>query len=139
MKGVLLVTALVLLCSCGSFSSYSKYNNIQSCGGYMCINNDSLNLKFTSFGAFKIANNKKEFRKLQLKRNLEFKNIIFFGNSSTIETEYYLLLNNKIRKENFIYNDTVIDGRKITVAIRSAGKSLPSNQEFLLNGIQKLK
>lgn len=76
---------------------------------------------------------------MKLKGNLEFKNIIFFGTSSTIETDYYLLLNNKKRKENFVYRDTIIDGRKITVAVKSAEKSAPSNQEFLLNGIRKLK
>lgn len=139
MKGISVIILLALSCSCTSFSKYSKFNSIQSCGGYICINNDSLNIKFTSFGAFKIANSKREFRNLKLKGNLEFKNIIFFGTSSTIETDYYLLLNNKKRKENFVYRDTIIDGRKITVAVKSAEKSAPSNQEFLLNGIRKLK
>ncbi|MFD2545599.1 hypothetical protein [Kaistella montana] len=74
-----------------------------------------------------------------MKRNLEFKNIILFGTSSTIETDYYLLLNNKIKKNDFIYRDTIIDDRKITIAIKSGEKSSPSNLEFLLNSIQKLK
>ncbi len=108
-------------------------------GGYICINNDSLNIKFPSFGAFKIANSKREFRNLNFKGNLEFKNIIFFGTSSTIETEYYLLLNNREKKENFVFRDTIIGGRKITVAVKSGKKSAPSNQEFLLNGVRKLK
>lgn len=139
MKGISVIIFLALICSCTSFSKYSKFNRIQSCGGYICINNDSLNIKFPSFGAFKVANSKKEFRKFQLKRNLEFKNIILFGTSSTIETDYYLLLNNKIKKNNFIYRDTIIDDRKITIAIKSGEKSSPSNLEFLLNSIQKLK
>ena len=139
MKSILIIIVLILLCSCNSFSKFSKYNSTQSCGGYVCISNDSLNIKFTSFGAFKVANSKKEFRKFQLKRNLEFKNIILFGTSSTIETDYYLLLNNKIKKNNFIYRDTIIDDRKITIAIKSGEKSSHSNLEFLLNSIQKLK
>lgn len=139
MKGISVIIFLALICSCTSFSKYSKFNRIQSCGGYICINNDSLNIKFPSFGAFKIANSKREFRNLNFKGNLEFKNIIFFGTPSTIETDYYLLLNNKIKKNNFIYRDTIIDDRKITIAIKSGEKSSPSNLEFLLNSIQKLK
>lgn len=139
MKSILIIIVLILLCSCNSFSKFSKYNSTQSCGGYVCISNDSLNIKFTSFGAFKIANSKREFRNLNFKGNLEFKNIIFFGTSSTIETEYYLLLNNRKKKENFVFRDTIIGGRKITVAVKSGKKSAPSNQEFLLNGVRKLK
>ena len=139
MKGISVIIFLALICSCTSFSKYSKFNRIQSCGGYICINNDSLNIKFPSFGAFKIANSKREFRNLNFKGNLEFKNIIFFGTSSTIETEYYLLLNNREKKENFVFRDTIIGGRKITVALKSGKKSAPSNQEFLLNGVRKLK
>lgn len=139
MKGISVIILLALFCSCTSFSKYSKFNRIQNCGGYICINNDSLNIRFTSFGAFKIANNKREFRNLNFKGNLEFKNIIVFGTSSTIETEYYLLLDNRKKKENFVFRDIIIGGRKITVAVKSGKKSAQSNQEFLLNGVRKLK
>ena len=119
--------------SCSTFSKYSPYNKVESCvDGYYCMVNDSLQLKYESLGGFHYANNLKEYRKMKIKNKPKFKNIIVYGKSNILETDYYLILNNKIYPKNFYFKDTIINKQKITIALNS-NRNGTYNKNFLLN------
>lgn len=119
--------------SCTPFSKYSKFNKTQNCyEAYVCISNDSLQLKYQSFGGFKFANDKKAYKNLQKGKKSPFKNIIIYGWSNNLNGDYYLLLDNERHPENYQYKDTIIQNRKITIAL-SNSVTYKTNTDFLLN------
>lgn len=131
---ILKFVILLFFMSCTTFSPYSKLNKIDGCTGeaYMCIINDSLNLKYKSFGGFKFANNLKEYKKMKVKDEPNFKNIIAYGKSDVLKGDYYLILNNEKYPQNFNYKDTIITGKKITIALNKI-IDYKQNRDFLLN------
>lgn len=137
------IILLILICfcfgSCTSFSKYSKFNKVQNCGEnniYVCITNDSLKVKYQSFGGFDFANDSKAYKKLKDGEKPKFKNILLYGQSKIINTEYYLLIDNKEKKDGFVYKDTIINKTPITVAVNDSSNKI--NKEFLLKGLQDL-
>ena len=129
----LIVVLFFTIISCTTFSKYSPYNKVESCvEGYYCIVNDSLQLKYETLGGFNFANNLKDYRKFTFKNKPKFKNVIVYGKSNILETDYYLLLNNKIYPKNFYFKDTVINNQKITIAL-SSNMNGTYNKDFLLN------
>lgn len=119
--------------SCTTFSRYSPHNKMESCvEGYYCIVNDSLHLKYETLGGFYFANNLKEYRKIKVKNRPKFKNIIFYGKSNILDTNYYLILNNEIYPKNFYFKETVINNKKITIAL-SSNTNGTYNKDFILN------
>lgn len=129
---ILVIFLFLSLFSCTTFSEYSKFNELESCGETLCINNAPLNLQYKTFGAFRFANNKGEYRKMKVRVKPNFKNIITYGRSATLKGDYYLLLNNEKFPDEFQYKDTIINNRKITIAL-SKKINLKSNTDFLLN------
>lgn len=129
---IITVFTCIMLASCTTFSKYSKYNVGSNCDAskYYCIKNDSLNLNYKTFGGFKIANNLQEYRKLKGKNAPHFKDIIFYAKSDILKGGYYLLLDNNKKRNGFKYKDTVINSKKITIAMDNA---LDYNSKFILN------
>ena len=134
---VLLIVVFFSVCSCTSFSKYSKFNKVQNCGEdqiFLCITNDSLKIKYQSFGGFDFANNSKEYKKLKVGKKPKFKNILLYGKSKIINTEYYILIDNKEKQPGFVYQDTIINKFPISVAVNESSNKI--NKEFLLKGLQ---
>ena len=129
---IVLIALCFSLFSCTTFSEYAKFNKVKSCGETLCINNAPLNLQYKTFGGFRFANNRTEFRKMKVKVKPHFKNVITYGRSEILKGDYYLLLNNEKYPNKFQYKDTIIDNRKITIAL-SKKINLKSNTDFLLN------
>lgn len=132
MKILILIIPL-LFSSCTTFSTYSQFNK-ERCRdqAYYCVVNDSLGLEYKSFGGFKFANSVKEYRKMKVKNKPRFKNIIAYGKSTILKGDYYLILDNKKYPEDFIYRDTIINGKKITIALNK-NIHYQSNVDFLLD------
>ena len=133
-----LIVVVFSVCSCTSFNKYSKFNKIQNCGEdniFLCIINDSLKIKYQSFGGFDFANNSKDYKKLQVQKKPKFKNILLYGQSKIINTEYYILIDNKEKKAGFVYKDTIINKIPITIAVNDFSNKI--NKEFLLQGLQQ--
>ncbi|KFC24252.1 hypothetical protein [Chryseobacterium sp. FH1] len=135
--GVILVI-IICLCfnSCTSFNKYSKFNKVQNCGEdniFLCITNDGLKIKYQSFGGFDFAKNSKEYKKLKVGKKRKFKNILLYGQSKIINTEYYILIDNKEKKTGFVYKDTIINKIPISVAVNDSSNKI--NKEFLLKGL----
>ena len=130
----LIVLVLMSCASCTTFSKYSKFNKVEQCEdkSYRCIINDSLSLNYKSFGGFKFANNSAEYRKMRVKKKPFFKNVIIYGRSNVLNGDYYLIQNLKRFPNNFNYKDTLINNRKITIAL-SKTIDYKSNKDFLLN------
>ena len=130
----LIVLVLMSFASCTTFSKYSKFNKVEQCEykSYRCIINDSLSLHYKSFGGFKFANNTAEYRKMRVKKKPFFKNVIIYGRSNVLNGDYYLIQNLKRFPNNFNYKDTLINNRKITIAL-SKTIDYKSNKDFLLN------
>ena len=123
--------------SCTAFNQYSKFNKVQNCGEdniFLCITNDSLKIKYQSFGGFDFANNSKEYKKLKVGKKPKFKNILLYGKSKVIDTDYYILIDNKEKMPGFVYKDTIINNVPITVAVSDSSNKI--NKEFLLKGLQ---
>ncbi|MNK17823.1 hypothetical protein D3C87_360200 [compost metagenome] len=133
-----LIVVVFSVCSCTSFNKYSKFNKIQNCGEdniFLCIINDSLKIKYQSFGGFDFANNSKDYKKLQVQKKLKFKNILLYGQSKIINTEYYILIDNKEKRAGFVYKDTIINKIPITIAVNDSSNKV--NKEFQLQGLQQ--
>lgn len=130
----LIVLVLMSFASGTTFSKYSKFNKVEQCEdkSYRCIINDSLSLHYKSFGGFKFANNTAEYRKMRVKKKPFFKNVIIYGRSNVLNGDYYLIQNLKRFPNNFNYKDTLINNRKITIAL-SKTIDYKSNKDFLLN------
>lgn len=126
--------SLLSIISCTSFSNYSKFNEIVKCEdpSYICTLNQPLNLQYKSFGGFHFANNYAEYRKMKVMKKPKFKNIILYGRSNVLHGDYYLILENKKYPQNYFYRDTIIDNRKITIALNKTIDYKP-NKDFLLN------
>lgn len=138
-SGIALILLLAIV-SCTTFSKYSKYSQIGNCLGeksYICINNDSLNIKYRSFGGFRFAKNNKEYKKLDRTIKPNFKNVLIYGNSKIINTEYYILINERKNNPQFIYKDTIIN--KISVSIAISKTTNVNNLKFLLEGFNHLE
>ena len=129
-----LFTVFLLSCiSCTGFSRFSQFNDTQNCfESYVCISNPQLGLKYQSYGGFKFASDLKTYRKLKKDKRPHFRNIIIYGSSENLSGDYYLLLDNKKYPGNYRYKDTVIAGRKITIAL-SRSVDYKANTDFLLN------
>ena len=135
-----LILVVFSVCSCTSFNKYSKFNKIEACTeevneAYVCITNDSLKIKYVSFGGFDFANNSKDYKKLQVQKKPKFKNILLYGQSKIINTEYYILIDNKEKRAGFVYKDTIINKIPITIAVNDSSNKI--NKEFLLQGLQQ--
>lgn len=129
---------LFFSCTSNHFSEYSKYNTKSYCyedQQYLCISNDSLELKYVSFGGFKFASNEEEFKKLN-KKKPKFKNILLYGDDRYINTEYYVLTDIKKRKKGFVYSDSIIGKTHLTIAVSDSCHE--SNKKFLLKGLRNL-
>lgn len=139
MRVFIFISICFLLFSCrSSFSRYSDYSTVEICDHndvFVCINNDSLKLKYVSFGGFHFAKNDTEFKKLN-GRKPKFKNILIYGKSEIINSDYYLLIDSHRRKRGFIYKDSLIGKTLVTVALSYSCH--PSNQKVLLNGLKSL-
>lgn len=138
MKTSFFLLTLFLLIGCKtSFSHYSSYNAIENCNenetNYVCILNDSLKMKYVSFGGFRFAKNNLEFNKLNAKKP-KFKNIVIYGRSDIINTEYYILLDNHRKKKGFSYKDTIINSNHLTIAVTNSAQV--TNKKFLLKGLK---
>lgn len=133
MKNLIFLVPLFFI-SCTTFTDYSQFNKFKNCENksYLCLVNDSLNLNYKSFGGFKFADNLKEYRKMKVKNKPKFKNIIAYGKSNILKGDYYLILNNEKYPENYNYKDTIINNKKITIALNKS-ISYQSNKDFLLN------
>ena len=132
------LVCIIYSCSGNHFSQYSQYNTKAYCyedRQYLCVNNDSLKLKFVSFGGFKFASSDEEFKRLN-KKKPKFKNILFYGDDRYIKTDYYVLLDNKKRKKGYAYKDSIIGNRHFTVAVNDSCHE--SNKKFLLKGLRNL-
>lgn len=132
------VILLLFAFSCTTFNKNSVYSKKIPCNeekkSYYCYFNDSLKWNYTSFGGFKFVNNKPDFNKLQLKKSPKFKNVLLYGYSKILNGDYYILLDNKMYPETFVYKDTVINNNKITVAV-SNNINGDYNKIFLLGGL----
>jgi len=136
MKFFLLILMIASLCSCTTFSEYSKDTKTVKCDNdkrYVCFANEALHWNYTSFGGVYTATDKKEFNKLKVKNAPKFKNVLLYGQSWVFQAEYYILLNNKKNSGDYILKDTLINGNKITIAVSRKIKH-KSNISFLLNG-----
>lgn len=132
MKALIIVIALCCT-SCTTLSKFSKFNTTGSCyQAYVCISNKNLDLKYQSFGGFKFANDLQTYKTLKKGKKPHFKNIIIYGWSNNLKGDYYLLLDNKKRSRNYQFKDTIINNRKITVAL-SKTIDYKVNTDFLLN------
>ena len=123
--------------SCTNFHKLSTYTKTEPCtdkkpAQYECVINDSLHFKYVSFGGFKFANSSGKYRKFKIKNKPHFKNIILFGSSEIINTNYYILLNNKIINPDFEIKDTLIAGNKLNIAINKKANNI--YKKFLING-----
>lgn len=128
--------------SCTSFNNLSEQTKTENCENsslsmYRCVKNEMLKLDYVSFGGFKFAKNIQEYRNFKVKNKPHFKNVIVYGYSNIIETDYYILLNNSKKSPTFDYKDTIIGGQKITLAVKKSANKL--NKDFLLNGFAKYK
>lgn len=126
--------------SCTSFNKFSTETKTATCENsslskYVCVKNEALKMDYVSFGGFKFAKNREQYRKLKIKEKPHFKNIVLYGNSDIIETDYYILLNNSKNAPNFEYKDTIIGGQKMTLAVKKSANRI--NKYFLLNGFAK--
>lgn len=124
--------------SCTTFTPYSRFNKINSCtdNAYRCLVNNHLDLKYKTYGGFHFANNLKEYRKMKVKNKPKFKNVIVYGRSNILEGDYYLILNNAMKSNHFQFKDTIINGRKITIALNKT-IDYKTNTDFLLNFSQE--
>lgn len=120
--------------SCTTFTPYSQFNKINSCtdNAYRCLVNNQLDLNYKTYGGFRFANNLKEYRKMKVKNKPKFKNVIVYGQSKILEGDYYLILNNKKKSNHYQFKDTIINGRKITIALNKT-IDYKTNTDFLLN------
>ncbi len=129
----LIIVLFLCVTSCTTYSKFSKFNTTESCyQAYVCISNEDLNLKYQSFGGFKFANDLRTYKSLKKGKKPHFKNIITYGWSNNLNGDYYLLLNNKKHPRTYQFKDTIIDNRKITVAL-SKSVDYKVNTEFILN------
>jgi hypothetical protein len=69
---------------------------------------------------------------MKVMKKPKFKNIILYGRSNVLHGDYYLILENKKYPQNYFYRDTIIDNRKITIALNKTIDYKP-NKDFLLN------
>ena len=88
------------------------------------MKNDALKMDYVSFGGFKFSKNMKQSRKFKIKEKPHFKNIVVYGNSDIIETDYYILLNNSKIVLNFEYKDTIIDSQKMTLTVKKSANRI---------------
>ncbi|WP_262150349.1 hypothetical protein [Chryseobacterium foetidum] len=135
---LIILSFMFYSCSGNHFSRYAQYNTKAYCyedQQYLCISNDSLKLKYVSFGGFKFASSEEEFKKLNKKRP-KFKNILLYGDDRYINTEYYVLIDNKKRKKGFVYSDSIIGKNHLTIAVSDSCHE--SNKKFLLKGLRNL-
>jgi|GEM_PF-780228 len=112
---------LIFVISCSPFSRYSKTNQYlnQKCPNSKMdiptVSNPALGISTITFGDFKFANSKKEFKAINSSAKPEFKNILFYG--ITDDYEYYVLLNFEGKlPENYISSDTIIGENKFVLA-----------------------
>jgi len=92
-------------------------------------------MKYVSFGGFRFAKNNLEFKKLNAKKP-KFKNIVIYGTSNIIDTEYYILLDNHRKKKGFSHKDTIINRNHLTIAVTDTAQL--TNKKFLLKGLKSL-
>lgn len=69
---------------------------------------------------------------MKVKNKPKFKNVIVYGQSKILEGDYYLILNNKKNSNHYQFKDTIINGRKITIALNKT-IDYKTNTDFLLN------
>lgn len=130
-----LFAAICIFCtlSCSTFSKYAWETKTEKCfDAYVCLINDSLYLKYQSYGGFKFADNPRAYRKIHTGKKPRFKNIIVYGQSKLLKGDYYLLLNNRKYPNTYQYKDTIINKKKITIAL-SRSVNYQTNTDFLLN------
>ncbi|KMQ62927.1 hypothetical protein ACM39_17615 [Chryseobacterium sp. FH2] len=134
----ILVALLTFVFSCTTFSKYSVNSKKINCNeenkSFFCYSNDSLKWNYTSFGGVKFVNNKSDFQKLEIKKSPKFKNVLLYGYSKILNGDYYILLDNKMYPETFVYKDTIINNNKITIAV-SNNINGDYNKKFLLSGL----
>ncbi|WPO84597.1 hypothetical protein SD427_18895 (plasmid) [Chryseobacterium sp. JJR-5R] len=134
----IVVILLTFIFSCTTFNKYSVYSKKMTCTEenkpYYCYSNDSLQWNYTSFGGFKVINKKSDFNKLKIKKSPKFKNVLQYGHSKILNGDYYILLDNKLYPETFIYKDTIINNKKITIAV-SNNINGDYNKKFLLGNL----
>ncbi len=134
----LLIALLIFVFSCTTFSKYSVYSKKTPCAeenkSFHCYTNDSLHWNYTSFGGFKSVNNVSDFRKLKVRKAPKFKNVLLYAYSEILNGDYYILLDNELYPKTFAYKDTLINNRKITIAVSSKING-DYNTNFLLSGL----
>ncbi|CAM3173520.1 Lipoprotein [Kaistella daneshvariae] len=129
-----IVIAFLVCCnSCTTFSNVSKFNKTENCyQAYVCISNEKIGLKYQSFGGIKSANDLQTYKTIKKGKKPHFKNVIIYGWSNNLNGDYYLLLNNKKKSRNYQFKDTILNNRKVTVAL-SKTINYKFNTDFLLN------
>src|SRR5690606_39060849 len=86
-----IVSVLIFLSHCSSFSPYAKHNQFGTEDGRIKIYNEKLNFKSLNFGDFKFAGSEKEFKQINSGKKPEFKSILLYAKTEWPEYEYYIL------------------------------------------------
>lgn len=130
---LLRIISLLILSSCSTFNTYSKYTKITTCGDVVCLRNDSIKWQYKSFGGFKYATNINQYRKIRKGKKTTFKNILIYGQSKVLNTNYYFIIDNNKYPGGFDYKDTLISGKKITIALENPTMIYKPSRDYLLN------
>jgi len=116
---------LMFVISCSPFSRYSKTNQYlnQKCPNSRTniptVSNPALGISTITFGDFKFANSKKEFKSINSSAKPQFKNILFYG--ITDDYEYYVLLNFEGElPENYVSENKMIGQNKFVLVASSS-------------------
>lgn len=138
MKKIIGILVVLCLLSCSAFHPVSGDTQVSLDDGYMKASNPKANVESLAFRDFKFAVNQQQFRKLH-KKPAPFKAILFYGQTTDVPYEYYILYHPKkpVKNEKYIIKDTLIKGARFIIAISAHAPQ--SDARFIMNRVSSVE
>lgn len=113
------ILCLLVLTACNPFSNLAGETEIKPEGMFESVYNAEAGIKALTFGDFEFARNGKELK--QIRGNAkEFRRMLFYAKTIQPAYEYCIMYEPEKLKRHpgkFAYSDTLINGKKLVVAI----------------------
>lgn len=132
MKAIYPILICLLMTSCATFSGLSRETMLGQQDPYCKVYNSKADFMSLTFGDFRFAMNKKDYRKLN-PPIISFKEILFYAKTTDPDYDYYVLLNpEKTYQTNnkYVVKDTTIRQNHFVIAVSRSAPSSDINLIF---------
>lgn len=119
MKNLIYFLSFAVLTACSPFTNVSRSTEFSTEEAYIKITHPAVKFKTLTFGDFKFATTKKQYR-LLTKKAAACTDILFYAITQDPAYEYYVLLNPKNKHfdtQKFAIKDTIINRNRIVLLI----------------------